>query len=79
MPIRYSEYLKNRETKEYDLKVHSLTPWFPPRHGGAFSTLNIDCESSRRDRDKRLKFKSRAYDFTSRPVHATFQILKTYS
>ena len=56
-----------------------LTPWFPPRHGGAFSTLNLDCESSRRDRDKRLKSKSRAYDFTSPPVHATFQILKTYS
>ena len=35
------------------MKFH-LTPWFPPRHGGAFSTLNLDCESSRRDRDKRL-------------------------
>ena len=52
-----------------------LTPWFPPRHGGAFYHLSLKCESSRRDRDKRLTFKSRAYDSTSPSVYATFAIL----
>ena len=42
----------------------NLTPWFPPRHDGAFYHLNLDCESSRTDRDKWLTFKSRADDFT---------------
>ena len=41
-------------------EVDKLTLWFPPRHGGADTTLNLDCESSRQDRDKRLAFESRA-------------------
>ena len=42
------------------LNNYLLTPWFPPHHGDALTTLNLDCESSRRDRDKRLTAKNRA-------------------
>ena len=31
-----------------------LTLWLPPRHRGADTTLNLDCESSRQDRAKKV-------------------------
>ena len=45
----------------------TLTLWFPSRHGGALTTLNVDYESFIRERDKRLISKSRAFESTSPP------------
>ena len=70
-----SRYLRILVNHGHAKKFRNLTPWFPPRHGGAFYHLNLDCKGSRRDRDKRLTPKSRAYDSTSPPAYATFVIL----
>ena len=59
--------------------ISPLTPWFRTPHNGAFSTLSLDYESSRRDRDKRLTSTSRTYDSTFLPLHVTFLILKNHS
>ena len=42
----------------------NLTPRFPCYHAGNIETLNLDCESSRRDSDKRLMLKSPGNDST---------------
>ena len=42
--------------------LNGKTPRFPCYHAGNIATLNLDCESSRRDSDKRLMFKSPGND-----------------
>ena len=46
--------------------------------GGALTTLNLDCESHRSDRDKLWKPKNWASESTSSPSYVTFPILRKH-
>ena len=53
-----------------------LTHWFPRATCGALTTLNLDCESSRTGRDKRLITISPGNDSTSFPIYKIITIFE---